>query len=76
MGSWIKAALFYVENCTKYVNDVVEILEIDSGAVEKVQKLIKNPQMASDLTFMLAQFKNIPAIIEKLETRNMSLTSQ
>ena len=32
--------------------------------------------MAFDLTFMLALFKNISAIIEKLETRNMSLTSQ
>ena len=32
--------------------------------------------MASDLAFMLAHFKNIPAVIEKLETPNMCLWCQ
>ena len=57
LATWIKA-LFYAENWTKYVN-VVEILENDSEAVDKVKKLLKNPQMVSDLALVLAHFKNI-----------------
>lgn len=75
-GSWISAALFFAEHFEDYC-EVIEALPDDSKHIQQMKILLRDSSMlAADLTFINSYLGFIPAAIDKLQTRGLSLNAQ
>ena len=75
-GSWLSAASFYGENYEKF-SELVTALKSNSDHTRKLKSLIHTtPQLPIDLAFIRSYLAFLPDIIEKLETRGLTLNQQ
>ena len=77
-GTWLSAAAFYLENYEAVKNFIIEYQpDSDSAAFERLKKLATGPnQSVAKCLFKIKPLMEIPSLITKLETRNLSVDEQ
>lgn len=71
-GTWLSAASYYFHHLEKF-KKVVELLEDDAQAVATAKEVIKNPLLTSQLIYLQSNFKDLPKIIEDLQSQEIPL---
>ncbi|KAE9532725.1 hypothetical protein AGLY_009806 [Aphis glycines] len=74
-GTWLSAAIYYCENYQLIKSIVMEFDKEDAVAIENAQKLLNDTNLELNLTFIKANYGNLPKYITTLETSGLSLTN-
>jgi hypothetical protein len=75
-GTWLQTALYYADNFTTVKAFVLEALDrSEAASIAIAQDVVSEPQLAADLACIASNFRGLPAFIEKLEARDMTLSA-
>ncbi|KAE9529999.1 hypothetical protein AGLY_011461 [Aphis glycines] len=74
-GTWLSAAIYYCENYQLIKSIVMKFDKEDAVAIENAQKLLNDTNLELNLTFIKANYGNLPKYITTLETSGLSLTN-
>lgn len=73
-GTWLTAASYYFDHFEE-LKQVIEELEEDAASVGTAKELIQNPNLMPQLIYIESNFKNIPKIIDELQSHSIPLTT-
>ena len=63
IGTWLSAALYYVEHFEAIKETVGEFNQRDAEAISVLNEILENPQLQTDLMFIKAHFTDIPVVL-------------
>lgn len=72
-GTWLTAVLYYANHFDK-IKQVIEELEEDAASIKTAKELVRNPKIMPQLIYIESNFKEIPKLIEELQSHTIPLT--
>jgi hypothetical protein len=72
-GTWISAALYYVENIETIENIIQTLDSNDAASIKLAKYYLSKPNVRQDLVYIKANFESIPNAITKLEKKGLQL---
>lgn len=75
-GTWLEAVLFYSQHFDQIKEVVEELDSNDASSIGESKEAIQDESIRKNIAIITTHFSHVPACIEKLETRNLTLSEQ
>jgi len=72
-GTWLEAAFYYSDNFTTIQNVFSKLNPDDAVSIEKSIRIMAEPNLGPNLTFIQSNFRCLPVNITQLESSGLTL---